>query len=61
LKSQSSIEKKDVEPIANDNIEIKEEVEEEEEDPLDNCQLGDMFWVRVVGNPWWPALIYGNE
>jgi hypothetical protein len=42
-----------------ENNEVEEE-EEEEEDPLDNCQLGDIFWVRVAGNPWWPALIYGK-
>ncbi len=45
--------KKEVEPIINDK-EI-----DEEEDPADPFQIGDIFWVRVIGNPWWPALIYG--
>ncbi len=31
----------------------------DQEDPPEAFQLGDIFWVRVPGNPWWPALIYG--
>ncbi|CAF3644340.1 unnamed protein product [Rotaria sp. Silwood1] len=48
------------------NIEQKEnkliinEIEIDEEDPPDLFQLGDIFWVHVSGNPWWPALIYGK-
>ncbi|CAF1472394.1 unnamed protein product [Rotaria sp. Silwood1] len=48
------------------NIEQKEnkliinEIEIDEEDPPDLFQLGDIFWVHVSGNPWWPALIYGS-
>lgn len=34
--------------------------EEEEEDPEDIYHKGDVFWVRVIGNPWWPALVYGS-
>lgn len=40
---------------------VEEEEEEEEEDPEDVFQKGDIFWVRVSGNPWWPALIYGID
>ncbi len=52
IKPQPSIEKKEVEPIVDEN-------EIEEDDPIDTFQIGDIFWVRVTGNPWWPALIYG--
>jgi hypothetical protein len=52
VKPKPSIEKEVEEPVA-------EEDEIEEEDPPDPFQVGDVFWVRVPGNPYWPALIYG--
>ena len=55
LKSKSSIEKEEDESIVNDN-EI-----DDHEDPSESFQLGDIVWVRVRGNPWWPTLIYGRE
>ena len=64
VKSEPIIVEVEAEVIVNEN-EIKEEEEEEEEeekeeDPADIFQLGDLFWVRVPGNPWWPAMIYGK-
>jgi hypothetical protein len=53
IKPKPSIEKKEEQPISNDNY-------IEEEDPPELVQLGDICWVRVTGNPWWPALIYGK-
>ncbi|CAF1107258.1 unnamed protein product [Adineta steineri] len=53
VKPKPSIEKKIEEPIP-----IEDEIEQE--DPPDIYQIGDIFWVRVAGNPWWPALIYGS-
>ncbi|UJR14905.1 hypothetical protein I4U23_001889 [Adineta vaga] len=52
VKSKPTLEKKVEESIPDENV-------IEEEDPPDTLQIGDIFWVRVVGNPWWPALIYG--
>ncbi len=52
VKLEPSIIKQEIEPITDENT-------IEEEDPVDLYQLGDIFWVRVTGNPWWPALIYG--
>ncbi|CAF1356785.1 unnamed protein product [Rotaria sordida] len=55
VKTQPSIESKENESLlVNDNDDI------DEEDPPELFQLGDIFWVRVAGNPWWPALIYGS-
>ncbi|CAF0871664.1 unnamed protein product [Adineta ricciae] len=56
VKSKPPVEKPVEEPIADDN----EFEEEEEEDPSDLFQVGDILWARVVGNPWWPALVYGS-
>ena len=54
VKPKPSVEKPVEQPIPDEN-----EVEEEE-DPSDVFQVGDIVWARVVGNPWWPALIYGK-
>ena len=48
--------KKEVEQIVNDDHDDNIE----QEDPPELFQLGDILWVRVSGNPWWPALIYGK-
>ena len=32
----------------------------DQEDPPESFQLGDIVWLRVPGNPWWPALIHGR-
>jgi len=37
------------------------EIEEEIEDPDDPYKIGDIFWVRIGNNPWWPALLYGRN
>ena len=53
VKSTPDIEvKEDKQPIVDDN-------EFNTEDPPELYQLGDILWVHVSGNPWWPALIYG--
>ena len=57
VKPKPVVEKPVEEPISHDN---EFEEEEEEEDPSDVFQVGDILWARVVGNPWWPALVYGK-
>ena len=58
IKSQPSVPIKEVEPVENNH---EEQEEEEKEDPADPFQIGDILWVRVSGNPWWPALLYGKS
>ena len=53
LKSKPNIVIKEEEPIVDNNdIDL--------EDPPESFQVGDIVWLRVPGNPWWPALIYGR-
>ncbi|CAF4369450.1 unnamed protein product, partial [Rotaria sp. Silwood2] len=46
-----------VEPKENESLLVNEN-DIDEEDPPELFQVGDIFWVHVSGNPWWPALIY---
>ena len=59
LKSKSIVEnKKEEEPVPALQEEAEKEIEIE--DPPEIYQPGDIIWLRVGGNPWWPALIYGR-
>ena len=59
LKSKSIVEnKKEEEPVPALQEEAEKEIEIE--DPPEIYQQGDIIWLRVVGSPWWPALIYGT-
>ena len=57
LKPKPSVEVKVEVPV-----DIPDEDEDDDtEDPPELYQKGDLIWLHVAGNPWWPALIYGRH
>ena len=56
LKPKPSVEVKVEVPV-----DIPDDDADDVEDPPELYQKGDLIWLRVAGNPWWPALVYGRH